>query len=567
MTLPSLPVAIAAALDARSQAPVMAFVRRRGDDTVLTGSQIDAGVAERAALLRDWLGVGRRVVLAMPKDVEFTLLLLACLRVGIPAVPVAVPRRGSKLDRFAHVLRNSGAAAVLCAPESRQAIEEAMRDVPDCPCVCVPLVPGALPPPGGADARGTEAVVQYTSGSTQAPKGVRITGANILANAALVGREWTMDSRARLINWLPHYHDMGLMGGILYPLLCGGMSVQIPSADFIRSPALWLETISRYKGNFSGGPAFGFAEVIRRVAPPALQGLDLSGWSRAYCGAEPVPADLGPRFHAHLAETGLPSEAFFACYGLAEMTLFAAGVPGTGRIDSARSCGTAGSTTLPCGMSEALRDTIRIAAPGSIKALPDGEDGEILLRGPSQGAGYLSLPKETAETFNTGLEENTGEEGGAPRGWLRTGDLGRIDAAGLHISGRIKDIVICHGLTIAAPEIERVACLAHGGLDPMAAAAFAPDPLVSGKAVVVAERKGRGTGPDSDTAAFAAAARAVIGEWGLELAELLVVPRGRLPRTTSGKIRRAAVAAAWRNGNLDGQPATEPAAAPVQAAR
>lgn len=530
------------ALHVRASRPVIAFVRRTGPDIVLDGAKIAEGVSERAAILLDWLGPRKRLVLAMPKDLEFALLLLACLTSGISVVPVAVPRRGSKLERFAHILQDSKAAAVLCADESRQTVSEAMQGIADCPLVTAPLIPADLPFPGTGTAEPSEALVQYTSGSTQMPKGVCITGANIMANAALVGREWGMDKNAIFVNWLPHFHDMGLMGGILYPLLCGGFSAQIPSLDFIRKPALWLNTIDRYRANFSGGPAFGFAEVIRRVSPEALEGLDLSCWSKAFCGAEPIPHDLGHKFHSHLAGTGFQPDAFFACYGLAEMTLFAAGKPGPSTVlPPDRPGPTAPQTAMPCTISDNTRQYIRIADPETGLPLPNGHEGEILLSGPSQGAKYLSLKDETDRTFRTRNPQDT-------LGWLRTGDLGRINRDALFVTGRIKDIVICHGRNIAAPEIERLACMAHGSLNHMAAAAFAPNPSRSGEVVIVAEWSERSMVDETSQDTKHAVARALSGEWGLRLIEIITIPRGRLPRTTSGKIRRAAIARDYRAG-------------------
>jgi acyl-CoA synthetase (AMP-forming)/AMP-acid ligase II len=537
-----LDCAFSDALRARHDLPAMIFVDRRGVETVMTGAEIAAGVAARASLLNDWLGAGNRLVLALPKTPEFALLFLACVSAGIAVVPVAVPRRGTKLDRFTHILRDANAAAVVCAPDSAAVVADAMQAMPGCPVVTIPLLSGELPAPRVSGPRDMpEVLVQYTSGSGHLPKGVRITGSNILANARLVAREWQMDHTVRVVNWQPHYHDMGLMGGILYPLLCGGMSVQIQPLDFIRKPVLWLEVISRYRANFSGGPAFSIAEILRRVPSEALEGLDLSCWSKAYCGSEPVPSDLGARLHAHLAGTGFREEAFFACYGMAEMTLFVAGSPG-------RPPAVPG-LTLPCTLSPELRDTIRIAAPETGAHLRDGLEGEILLRGASQGAGYLSLEDETALTFRTGHGADAGT-------WLRTGDIGRIDDDGLHVTGRIKDIVICNGTNIAAPEIELIACRAHGGVNPMAAAAFSPSQSVSGEVVVVAERSTEEVGP-ADAERERQAARVLAGEWGLKLVALVSVARGRLPRTTSGKIRRRAVADAYRNGTLTAeQPVT-----------
>ncbi|MEQ9126480.1 MAG: AMP-binding protein, partial [Alphaproteobacteria bacterium] len=335
------------------------------------------------------------------------------------------------------------------------------------------------------------------------------------------------------------YHDMGLMGGILYPLLCGGVSFQMSPFDFVRRPGVWLSVIDEARATFSGGPAFAFAEVIRRVSPDEIAALDLSCWRRAFCGAEPVPPRLLDDFHAHLAPSGLPRAAVFACYGIAEMTLFAAGRPDDAKL------GTSGSEhSESCLLDEETGAGVSIVDPETGVEMPEGQEGEIWLRGPSQGLGYLNLPEETDQRFR---QRRAGETADA---WLRTGDLGRVSHGRLFITGRLKDVLICQGRKLSAPEVEWLACAAHEGLNPMAAVAFMPDPNVSGRAVLVAETHRGALAPEDASDLKRKIRQSVLGEWGLELTDILFVPRGRLDRTTSGKIRRQAVAAAYRDGRL-----------------
>lgn len=528
---------------------LVAFRGRRGTRVALSGTELQARSQATAQVLRDWLGKGPRVVvLALPAGPEFLTAFFGAVLARVTVVPVPVPRPGSNSTRFQHIVTDCGASVVLCLPTDAERIRAALTggEATSCPVVPLPLDPASLPEPLGPDHPNATlpTLIQYTSGSTRVPKGVLISGQNIIENAQVVQRAWGLDGQSRVVNWLPHYHDMGLMGGILYPLLAGGFSAQIDPLDFIRKPALWLQVIAGERASFSGGAAFGFAECIRRIPAAALDGLDLSCWSRAFCGAEPVAAGLLQDFHAHLAATGLRREALFACYGLAEMTLFAAGVPGPPPANA--------DLVDPCRLTPELAANIAIVDPEVKTLLTDGCEGEIWLKGASTGAGYHNLAAETAETFGQMIEDHTTHDRITDDRtvWLRTGDIGKMTADRLEVIGRIKDVIICNGRKIAAPEIEWIAAEAHSSLNPMAIAAFMADPNQSGSAVVIAEtHMGKFVGDEAARVSHSIRQTA-LGEWGLDLIDVLFVPRGRLERTSSGKIKRAAVAQAWRTGEF-----------------
>jgi len=521
-------------------------VLSRGRPTAhFTGADLQQAAETEARRLAAWLGGTRGpLVLAFPAGSDFVTTMLACLLAGIVAVPVSPPRRGSASERLSHIVADCGARAVLCPAGTAATVRAALGDG-GTPVVSWPPQASEPPPPhreARCDLPRATAVVQYTSGSTRDPKGVAITGANILANCDLVMRLWGMDEACRFVNWMPHFHDMGLMGGTLYPLLCGGFSIQMSPYDFVRDPLAWLRAVSDWRATFSGGPAFAFADVLRRVPQAALAGLDLSCWQRAFCGAEPVPPGLLDDFHAHLAPAGLARRAVFACYGMAEMTLFAAGLP-----EEETSAGDLGAVSHGCRVNAELRAALAVVDPASGRALPEGAEGEIWLSGASQAAGYLNLPEETAAGFRQSLE-------GGETGYLRSGDLGCLAGDRLFVTGRLKDVLVSHGRKMAAAEIEWLACTLEPALNPLAAAAFMEDDARSGRAVLIAEtHQARGALADAE-AARRAIRRSVLGEWGLELVDILFLPRGRLPRTTSGKIRRAQVAADYRRGAFGGSP-------------
>lgn len=537
--------AIAEALQRRWTEPVFGVVRRRGPATDLTGADLSARAGALAAHWRAVLGPGRHVVvLVLPAGEAFLVALLAGLLDGALAVTAAAqPRRGSRTQGLGHIVADSGASAVICEAAARERIIDTLKAADGGAGVPVLAVDDAEERPVAAPRRGWHgdaempAIIQYTSGSTRLPKGVCLTGANILANCAEVQRGWGLGADARVVNWLPHYHDMGLLGGILYPLLSGVWSAQMSPFDVVRDPAFWLRTISTHRGTFSGGPAFAFADCLKRVRDDDLEGVDLASWERAYCGAEPVPAGLPDAFQARFARYGLRSGAVFACYGLAETTLFAAGAPEAPAPPPATTAG----RTYPCAVPPVLAGGIRIVDPETATPLPEGAVGEIWLSGLSVAQGYLGRETETQATFVDA------DLGGGPARWLRTGDLGVLGAGWLSVTGRLKDVLVVNGRKIAAAEVEWLAAGQHSSLDPHGAAAFQPAGGDPGTAVLLIERKDGSAVADAGTLADIRLriVRAVLGEWGLHLADVRILPRGALERTTSGKIRRQAIAAAY----------------------
>lgn len=534
------------ALVSRTSTEVMGFLSRNGDSKLHSGQTLLASAQQIEQVLRGWMGEGERlVILALPAGEDFARALLGCVLAGITAVPVTLPRPGSHTDRLLTIARDCRADAILCLESSRSLLTQALSRDEEMPFSLIALdQPDAELPAfqrRSADTGKDIAVVQYTSGSTRAPKGVCVTGDNILANADLVARSWQMDEQTRFVNWLPHYHDMGLMGGIFYPLLCGGVSFQMSPLDFIRRPESWLQAIATHRANFSGGPAFAFDACLRRVPDADSLQLDLSCWDRAFCGAEPVPADLLDRFHAHFKAAGLRRQSLFPCYGMAEMTLFAAGLPDDDLAADKPSL----AKTAPCNLNDELRQGIVIIDHETREQLPDGQSGEIWLRGPSQADGYLYLSKYSDKTF---LQKISGDEKSE---WLRTGDIGHIRDGKLFITGRYKDIVICNGRKFSAPEIEWVVCATDPALNPLAAAVFMPDPAATGQAVLIAELNSRETLSRPEADVKKDILQIARGEWGLELTQIDFVPRGTLDRTSSGKIRRSAVAEKFCLGGFD----------------
>jgi acyl-CoA synthetase (AMP-forming)/AMP-acid ligase II len=324
---------------------------------------------------------------------------------------------------------------------------------------------------------------------------------------------------------------MGLMGCILYPLISGAHSVQMSPYDMILRPLSWLEAVSNYKCTISGGPTFAFLECLNRIRPEECAHLDLRSWERAFCGAEPVPAGLLDRFRDRFAPNGLAPDAVFSCYGMAECTLFAAGE--AGHAERQADLPEGWQVLDGCLLSPQTRANIRIADPETGAERTDGAPGEIFLSGGSICGGYLEQPDETEALFHIDADG---------RRWMRTGDLGGIAGHHLYITGRIKDIVLVNGRNVAAAEIEWLAAREHNCLNPSAAAAFVDDGSGRGHAHLCIEIRPGAEPPEDPEEVASQIRKSVAGSCGVMLDTVCIVPRGSLPRTSSGKIRRQLIA-------------------------
>jgi nonribosomal peptide synthetase protein BlmVI len=402
-----------------------------------------------------------------------------------------------------------------------------------------------------------------------------ITNRALLANQAAIHERTSTSSAATMVSWLPLYHDMGLCLGLLMPIYAGSAAVLLEPETFLVRPERWLQAISGVPEARSAAPDFAYAWCARRVGERAKAGLDLSGWKVSVSGAEPVRADTLRAFYAAFAGCGLSSRTLTPSYGLAEATLFVTGAsvadePVIHRYDrAALNRGLAVPADEDGGGGAGLAEAvgcgrpgsgIRVAVvdPGTRRPCPERTVGEIWVDSPSNGAGYWGRPEESRETFGAQLS-------GAPRDsaqrWLRTGDLGFMDGNELFVTGRRKDLIIVHGVNYYPHDFERLAQQAHPLLGEGLAAAFVLDDANRVTVVVEAGRprraadstgdSGGGDGSDDSAAAAAAAAavRAVTAELPV-MTDVVVVPTGQLPRTTSGKVRRGESAEALRGGRL-----------------
>lgn len=519
----------------------MRYLARGEEETAaLTCADIDeAGCRVASGLLAAGLA-GKRILLVMETGPDFLAALLGCFYAGAVAVPAPEPRPGASLDRLQGIISACRPAAIVASAKVASQLRDQLTDAG--PLAALPLfevgeLRGETPLadlPGLAADPSTPVVIQYTSGSTGRARGVILDSACILANldSAARGMGFGPDGEPdTFVNWMPHYHDMGL-GNILTQLVKGFTGIHMPPLAFVQQPARWLQAITRYRGTTAGGPPFAF-ELCTAIPDAVVETLDLSSWRTAFCGAEPVFQSTMDAFRLRFARAGLRPEAVFTCYGLAEMTVYAAGghrPPERGEVEEASFPG----GRAPCWLDSASAAAIRIVGRDR-RVLAEGQEGEIWLSDRSVGQGYLGDEEGTAEVFRARLEPDDG------RLYLRTGDLGRIDRGALTITGRIKDILISAGVNVAAVDVEHFATRDLPFLNSDAAAAVQGPEEQGGVLGLVVERK-RGMSADMDDAEAIRRIRAsVFAARGVALDQVFIVDPGTLPRTTSGKIRRAEV--------------------------
>jgi acyl-CoA synthetase (AMP-forming)/AMP-acid ligase II len=377
------------------------------------------------------------------------------------------------------------------------------------------------------------ALLQYTSGSTAMPKGVMVSHANLLENLAYGYAAGESSHETVSVSWLPVTHDMGLIEGVLQPVFSGTPGYLMSPAAFLQRPRRWLSAISRLRATRSGGPNFAYDLTASRVAQHERTGLDLSCWKAAYNGAEPVRHDTMRAFADAFHEAGFEASAFRPCYGLAEATLL---------VSSDRWDGRAAGDHVSCG-TPAHGTQIDVVDPATGLPTRAGELGEILVAGPGVAHGYWNDPVETNRVFVTDARSR--------RCWLHTGDLGFVAAGRLHVTGRLKDLLIVRGTKHFPQDLERTAERTHPEIRRGGVTAVAASSGVRGDHVVlIAETDPRIVDEGESGRLMMAIREAVADAHGIQLHAITLVSPGSLPKTTSGKPRRYLCRDAWLRRTL-----------------
>jgi amino acid adenylation domain-containing protein len=499
-----------------------------------------------AAVLASRADVGDRALLIMPPGLDYIAAFMGCLFAGLIAVPAYPPdptRLARTLPRLSAIARDAGARVVLTTTDVAvfsPHLGPLGEDLAKLPWVTCDDVPRAAAddwrrPAVRAD---DTAFLQYSSGSTGEPKGVILSHANLLTNSELIKRAFRHSDDLHMVSWLPPYHDMGLIGGILQSAYVGGSATLMSPMAFLEKPLRWLRAIARFGGTTSGGPNFAFDLCVRKVRPEERDALDLRSWRLAFNGAEPIRKETHRRFAEYFAPSGLRASALFPCYGLAESTLFVCGRNADPRADDE----VGGEGPFDCG--PVWGDTsVVIVEPENRRRLPAGEVGELWIRGGSVGKGYWKKAELSTAIFDAHLEDGEGP-------YLRTGDLGFEKNGHISIAGRLKDLIIVRGRNVYPQDLERTASESHPSLRAGCTAAFAID-RADGEGVVLAQEvDGRHLPIDVEGVAASIRER-IASEHDVQVHAVLLLRAGSIPKTSSGKIQRFACKEGFSRGDLD----------------
>ncbi len=543
-------------------------------ETILDYATLERRSRALASELQQRFPVGERALILLDNDEHYVVAFLACLYAGVIAVPVFPPESAKQqhLARLFAIADDSQAACVLTSSAVIELVAAAGKDFGS----------AELIPVDALDERRAEcwvehhpqrddiAFLQYTSGSTATPKGVMVSHGNLMANERAIETGFSIGADDVFVSWLPLYHDMGLIGGLLQPLYRGIPVVLMSPSFFLQRPVRWLEAISRHRGTVSGGPDFAYRLCLERIRDDQLKALDLSSWRVAFSGAEPVRHDTLTGFIERFRPAGFAADAAAPCYGLAEATLLVScnsrgtGVVGTAFSQQSLAEGKAasaveGNTLVGCGTPEPGH-TIDIVDPEGLHSLTEGDVGEIWVNGPSVAHGYWQNPEATAQAFVTrdGVRWQRTDGSDAQNHdarddrWLRTGDLGFLHEGQLYIAGRIKDLIILRGHNVYPQDIESAIEAEVEAVRKGRVAAFAVTTPEGAEGIGVAAEVSRGIQKLVPAEKLIEALSEAVGSACHEpLSVALLLNPGGLPKTSSGKLQRSACRQGWEAGSLD----------------
>lgn len=532
----------------------------------LTWAQVHQRSKNLAAELRACAGVGDRAVILAPQNLEYVIAFLASLEAGVIAVPLSTPAEAHHDERVTAVLRDATPTVIFTTSAIVDNVAPYAIPVGDHPAPTVLEIDrmdleSRRKGVSGREEKPATAYLQYTSGSTRSPAGVMVSNGNLSANyeqmmSAIFPGTGMAPPGTTTVSWLPFYHDMGLMLAIGAPILGGWGTVFMTPMAFLQRPARWMQNLASHTRTVTAAPNFAYELALARTKDEDLAGLDLGDVVRMISGAERVHVSTIKRFAQRFARFNFHEEAIRPSYGLAEATLYVATheKPGANVVNfepeklsagHAKRCQT-GTALISYGTPRS--PSVRIVDPDTGKENPAGEVGEIWVQGDNVALGYWGKPAETEHTFGASLTATT--SGDSPGNWLRTGDLGFISEGELFIIGRVKDLLIVRGRNHYPDDIEATVQMRSGG---RVAAISVPDAETE-KLVVVIEFKRR----DESDVEFGERLRvlkdevtaAISREHELAVADIVIVPPGSIPITTSGKIRRSGCAEKYRNDEL-----------------
>ncbi|STX28747.1 saframycin Mx1 synthetase B [Legionella beliardensis] len=539
-------------------------------EELLTSRELFIEVAKLANLLLEYAKPGNRVILAAQPGLEYIIGFFACLRAGMIAVPVFPPANPQMTARLLHIIADAKPSLILGDKPVVSSLKKgqlATRFLPnrlgklmglsgELASLFDVFKQQQLPviatnqrkhytttlPPVTIDAN-TIAFLQYTSGSTGNPKGVVLTHKNLLANMAIIKQATRQTPQSHLYSWLPPYHDMGLIAGLLEPLYANIMTTYTSPQDFIRDPVRWVKHISKYRCTMTGGPNFAYELCARRVSEAVLATLDLSCLDVAVNGAEPVSAKTMALFYDTFKQAGLKQSALFPCYGLAEATLM---VSAEADFSPKKVIQVAlqdlsahrvvledkSTTSVELVSSGKACVDVQIVDPNTQTRCQSDEVGEIWVHGDSIAQGYYQNEKETYKIFKNQIKDSN-----EPKEYLKTGDLGFFHDNHLFVCGRVKDLIIINGQNYYPQDLEKVVTHANAHIKKGNVIAFAKPGQVTERLVIVAELKGPAD-EEVYQAIITDIQKALSAAFHLTAQFIYLMPKRSIPKTTSGKLQR-----------------------------
>jgi acyl-CoA synthetase (AMP-forming)/AMP-acid ligase II len=552
---------------ASNQPERIAYIFLRDGETEearLTYGELDQNARAIAAHLQSLDAQGERGLLLYPPGLEFISAFFGCLYAGVVAIPAYPPRRNQNLLRLQAIIADSQARFTFTNAALFSSLENQLTKDPELAAmkwVVTDEIDHHLSAAWQEPTleKNSLAFLQYTSGSTGTPKGVMVSHHNLLINSADLDRGWGHDQNSVIVTWLPTFHDMGLIYGVIQPLYKGFLSYMISPAVFMERPLRWLQAISDKKATHSAAPNFAYDLCVRKIPPEKRATLDLSRWRMALNGAEPVRAEVLKKFAEAFQVSGFKATALCPGYGLAEATLKVTAVSydsspyfyrvqanalEKNKIIAATETDTNVQTLVGCGWTT-IDTKIVIVDPETLKPSLPEIVGEIWVSGATIAQGYWGKPQETQETFQAYLADT----GAGP--FLRTGDLGFIKDGELFVTGRLKEVILIRGRNNYPQDIELTVQNSHPALRPSCGAAFTVEVKEEERLVVVQEVERTWLRKIDTDEVKRAIRKAVVQEYDLQVYAIALIRTGSLPKTSSGKIQRRSCRAKFLEGSLE----------------
>jgi acyl-CoA synthetase (AMP-forming)/AMP-acid ligase II len=552
---------------ASSQPERLAYIFLRDgeiEEARLTYGELDQNARAIAAHLQSLEAKGERGLLLYPPGLDFISAFFGCLYAGVVAIPAYPPRRNQNLLRLQAIIADSQSRFTFTNAALFPSLENQWAKDPELGAMEW-IVTDEIDHHLREDwleptlEKNSLAFLQYTSGSTGTPKGVMVSHHNLLINSADLDRGWGHDQDSVMVTWLPTFHDMGLIYGVIQPLYKGFLCYMMSPASFMERPLRWLQALSDKKATHSAAPNFAYDLCVRKIPPEKRATLDLSHWCTALNGAEPVRAEVLKKFAEAFQVSGFKATALCPGYGLAEATLKVTAVSydsppyfypvqanalEKNKIVGATETDTNVQTLVGCGWTT-IDTQIVIVNPETLKPCSPEIVGEIWVSGSTIAQGYWGKPQETQETFQAYLADT----GAGP--FLRTGDLGFIKDGELFVTGRLKEIILIRGRNNYPQDIELTVQNSHPALRPSCGAAFTVENKGEEKLVVVQEVERTWLRKVDIDEVKRAIRKAVVQEYDLQVYAIALIRTGSLPKTSSGKIQRRSCRAKFLEGSLE----------------